>query len=687
MKNLIKQSINSGGGNIRASSSNVDNFRNNQNSIKKITNNIIPDTYHFRNNNYINIKFDKFNNINSNTNKHLDNKKYNYLIEPQSQSRSKQNINYDHFLNGIDNMNEEIRELSKSIEKTDEMRNKKELFNSFINININKDEDFPQGENSFRFSCLNNNTNNNIDNIDNIDISNTSNICELNNNIFNVVENDNKFNYKQYKKNNIQNKQRKSNNINNINNYSQNKNNIKVGIGKTVNLSLNKIKELNIRNDSLERTNLSLNKKLKDKENIITKLIRTINALKKNDNNKIKNIGNLNNESENKLNFLIQEFIDSKKILAQLKTKDDLIIKMGNKMNLMEEEINKLKYNNNNNNNKNIDEKFNTEKKSQKNENKERLELIEIKKGKSKLVKNNSFLTEDKKDNLFKENIELKNQLKIIGEENNKLTKLIKILDIKFKELENTNTSLEEYKNIHEKNNAFYIEENHKLKEENKIMKEKIINLNKNKEEFKKLKVHNEQLMSNNKTNQKRITNLNSQLTRKNSRIKELSDKIKILSETKNKNFDIKNKENKDNDINDEVNLIKKENNELKNNIINLNKEKNELNDLIEINNKKKDELLKDKDNVINNLQQEINKFRELKEQNELIIQEKNNEIDNLKKENDIYKQKEQEINNNKILLVQNLEKINELELKLSEITQEKEVLIQEKINLQKKNR
>ena len=174
MKRAIKQSYNSGG-NLRASSSNVDNFRNNQNGLnasKNISNNIIPDTYYFRNNNYINIKFDKFNNINSSTNKHSGNKKYNYnIIQPQSQSRSKHNMNFGRFLNGnneINDLNEDIREFSKSIEKTEEMRRKieqgkkylkasnnknmnlnlnltsnkknKELINSYINININRDE-------------------------------------------------------------------------------------------------------------------------------------------------------------------------------------------------------------------------------------------------------------------------------------------------------------------------------------------------------------------------------------------------------------------------------------------------------------------------------------------------------------------------------------------------------------------
>ena len=376
MKRSIKQSLNSGG-NLRASSSNVDNFRNNQNNIKKISNNLVPDTYYFRNNtNYINIKLDKFNNINNTTSKHSENKNYNYnIIEPHTQSRTKNNMNYGRYLNGINDINEELRELSKSIEKSDDVirkleeennkylnvsnnknmnlnlnlaSNKKnrELFNSYINININRNNEFNQGENSFRFSCLNNNTNNNLE------MNNTSNIYDTNNNInndnnyYNIV--DNKFNYKEYKKNNTQNKQRKGNN------YIQNQNNIKVGLGKTENMSMNKIKEINIRNDSLERTNVSLNKKLLDKEKLITKLVRTINILK-NDNQRFSNI---NNESENKLNFLIQELNDSKKILAELKAKDDLILKMGNKIKLLEEGKDIYKTPN--------DEKFSTEKKNAK---------------------------------------------------------------------------------------------------------------------------------------------------------------------------------------------------------------------------------------------------------------------------------------------------------------------------------
>ena len=204
--------------------------------------------------------------------------------------------------------------------------------------------------------------------------ANTSNTYESNNNnnlnnenhYYNIGEN--KFNYKEYKKNNNnQYKQRKNNN------YIQKQNNIKVGVGKTVNLSLNKINELNIRNGSLERTNMSLNKKLLDKERLISKLVRTINALK----------NNTNNENENKLNFLINEFNDSKKILAELKTKNDLILKMGSKINVIEQEINKLKRT------QTGEDKFNTEKKIQNDNSTDRIEFIDTKKEKSSLLEYN----------------------------------------------------------------------------------------------------------------------------------------------------------------------------------------------------------------------------------------------------------------------------------------------------------
>ena len=148
MNRAIKQSISSGG-NLRASSSKTDNFRNNQNNIKKIANNLVPDNYYFRNNNYINIKFDKSNNFNSTTNKHSENKKYNYNFnEPQSQSRSKQNMNnISTYINGINDINAEIRELSKSIEKSDDVIKKLEEGNKNLNElnkrNINSNLNLP----------------------------------------------------------------------------------------------------------------------------------------------------------------------------------------------------------------------------------------------------------------------------------------------------------------------------------------------------------------------------------------------------------------------------------------------------------------------------------------------------------------------------------------------------------------
>ena len=174
----MNQNYNSG--NLRASSSNVDNFRNQ--GFKKISNNLIPDNYNYRNNNYISSKYDKYNNNNKNS--------YNY-IPNHNQSISKQNINIDNMLNGL---KQEIREMSKSIEKTDNeiqkfidsnyennhnkyfndstsiprdkninlSNNKRnELVNSYINININKADEL---EDSFRYSNFKNNnynTNNN----------------------------------------------------------------------------------------------------------------------------------------------------------------------------------------------------------------------------------------------------------------------------------------------------------------------------------------------------------------------------------------------------------------------------------------------------------------------------------------------------------------------------------------------
>ena len=143
MKRGINQSYNPGG-NLRASSSNVDNYRNNQIGIttsKNIKNNLVPDTYYFRNN-YINIKFDKFNNINSTTNKHSENKNYNYnIIQPQSQSRSKHNMNFGRITNDINNINdmkEEIREFSKSIEKNNDFIKNIEQDTKYLDIPNNR---------------------------------------------------------------------------------------------------------------------------------------------------------------------------------------------------------------------------------------------------------------------------------------------------------------------------------------------------------------------------------------------------------------------------------------------------------------------------------------------------------------------------------------------------------------------
>ncbi len=169
-------------GNLRASSSNVDNFRNQ--GLKKISNNLIPDNYNYRNHNFINVKYDKYNNSNKNS--------YNFIPKHNKNMVKQQNINIDNMLNGL---KQEIREMSKSIEKTDNElqrfidnnnydnsnnkyfnestsvqrdkninlnlsnNNRNELIKSYINININKAEEL---EDSFRYSNLQNDyTNNN----------------------------------------------------------------------------------------------------------------------------------------------------------------------------------------------------------------------------------------------------------------------------------------------------------------------------------------------------------------------------------------------------------------------------------------------------------------------------------------------------------------------------------------------
>ena len=48
-------------------------------------------------------------------------------------------------------------------------------------------------------------------------------------------------------------------------------------MGKNDNYNINKIKELNIRNDSLERTNTTLKHQLNETNKTITKLLNTIN--------------------------------------------------------------------------------------------------------------------------------------------------------------------------------------------------------------------------------------------------------------------------------------------------------------------------------------------------------------------------------------------------------------------------
>ena len=169
----MKRSVqNYNSGNLRASSSNVDNYRNQ--GLKKISNNIIPDNYNYRNHNFINVKYDKYSNNNKNS--------YNF-IPKQNQSivKQQQNINLD-MLNGL---KQEIREMSKSIEKTDNeiqriidtnYDNNNKYFNnslqkdkninlsnnkrnglvkSYINININKEEE--ELEDSFRYSNFQNN--------------------------------------------------------------------------------------------------------------------------------------------------------------------------------------------------------------------------------------------------------------------------------------------------------------------------------------------------------------------------------------------------------------------------------------------------------------------------------------------------------------------------------------------------
>ena len=331
MKRSINQNYNSG--NLRASSSNVDNFRNQ--GLKRISNNLIPDNYNYRNHNFISVKYDK-------------NSKKNNYISNHNQSINKQNINIDNMLNGL---KQEIREMSKSIEKTDNEIQKfidnnyennhnkyyndssslprdrninlsngkrNELVNSYINININKTDEID--DNSFRYrNYKNNNSNSNY----------TTNISNSNN-------------YKEYNKAAYEYKRK------------NNTNNISVGVGKNDNYNINKIKELNIRNDSLERTNTTLKHQLNETNKTITKLVNTINMLK-NDNQRL---NDNNKENKNKIDSIINELndlnINKSSILSELKTKEELILKYDNKINILEEEINQLKMKNDINEDKHI---------------------------------------------------------------------------------------------------------------------------------------------------------------------------------------------------------------------------------------------------------------------------------------------------------------------------------------------
>ena len=469
MKRSINQNYNSG--NLRASSSNVDNFRNQ--GLKRISNNLIPDNYNYRNHNFISVKYDK-------------NSKKNNYISNHNQSINKQNINIDNMLNGL---KQEIREMSKSIEKTDNEIQKfidnnyennhnkyyndssslprdrninlsngkrNELVNSYINININKTDEVD--DNSFRYRNYKNNNNSNSNYTTNISNSN---------------------NYKEYNKAAYEYKRK------------NNTNNISVGVGKNDNYNINKIKELNIRNDSLERTNTTLKHQLNETNKTITKLVNTINMLK-NDNQRL---NDNNKENKNKIDSIINELndlnINKSSILSELKIKEELILKYDNKINILEEEINQLKMKNDINEDKHIN---NIDRENLNNGmipdmdkdnnnlialNENILNLNEIKNEKIKLYKNsnnNILLNEDKKNIklnnylmkkdsnksnkqynneynfLIEENNELKEQLKLMNNENAKLINVINSIDIKFKELEDNNNALKQQISINEKN-------------------------------------------------------------------------------------------------------------------------------------------------------------------------------------------------------------------------------------------
>ena len=82
-------------------------------------------------------------------------------------------------------------------------------------------------------------------------------------------------------------------------------------------------KELNIRNDSLERTNNTLKKQLTETNKTIKKLVNTINILKS-DNQKL---NDNNKENNNKINSIINELndlnINKNSFLSQLKEKKE----------------------------------------------------------------------------------------------------------------------------------------------------------------------------------------------------------------------------------------------------------------------------------------------------------------------------------------------------------------------------
>ena len=128
MKRSINQNYNSG--NLRASSSNVDNFINE--GLKRISNNLIPDNYNYRNHNFISVKYDK------------NSKKNNYTSN-HNQIISKQNINIGSMLNGL---KQQIREIQKVQKKL--IMKSKNLDNNYENDHTkyyNDSSSFPRERN------------------------------------------------------------------------------------------------------------------------------------------------------------------------------------------------------------------------------------------------------------------------------------------------------------------------------------------------------------------------------------------------------------------------------------------------------------------------------------------------------------------------------------------------------------